>query len=328
MVRIDLLHAIDRSLRINGGNPQLPFGGKQVVFVGDVFQLPPVPPKDKEEQQILNRTYGSLFFFNSTIFHETGLCIIELKKVYRQTDLEFINILDRVRTDSFTQSDLDQINRCVMSVKKPGKQNFTIALTTTNEMANNINYSLLQVLNTDEYLFTATIEGDFHRDYYPTLSELSLKIGAQVMFMKNDIDKRWVNGTIGQITNILETMIEVILHDGSIFQVKRERWERIKYRFNLDTRRIDAEVIGIFEQFPLKLAWAATIHKSQGQTFDNVVVDLGSGAFCGGQSYVALSRVTSLDGLFLKRKITMSDIFVEDEIQKFAQSYGAKPLAC
>ncbi|MEI6435532.1 MAG: AAA family ATPase [Bacteroidota bacterium] len=318
MVRIDLLHAIDRSLRINGGNPNLPFGGKQVVFVGDVFQLPPVPPKDNGEQQILSKTYGSLFFFHTDLFRTTGLPVIELKRVYRQTDLAFINTLDRIRTDDFSQSDLDLINECVMPVKKPSQQDFAITLTTTNEMANGVNYSQLESLKTEEFKFTAIIEGDFSPEYFPTHQELFIKVGAQVMFVKNDMNKRWVNGTIGQTTNILEPKIEVKLQDGNVFQVKRERWERIKYTYNLDKKSIDAKVIGTFQQFPVKLAWAATIHKSQGQTFDNIIVDMGSGAFCGGQSYVALSRVRSLSGLFLKRPIDMADIFVDDEVREFA----------
>jgi len=328
MVRIDLLYAIDRSLRINGGDPLLPFGGKQVVLVGDVFQLPPVPPKDKQERQILEKNYCSLYFFDAECYQKACSQVIELQKLYRQTDPDFIEMLGRFRMDTFTGSDLKEINKRVIKTTLGEKGSMAITLTSMNEMANNENQVRLAKIQSEEFLIEAVIEGTFEPEYFPTSSELHLKVGAQVMFVKNDIGKRWVNGTIGIVTDIQNPTIEVQDKDGNIFQVKRDHWNRIKYTYNLDTRRIDEEVIGTFEQFPLKLAWATTIHKSQGQTFDRIAVDLGSGAFCGGQTYVALSRVTTLDGLCLKKTVTMADIFVEDEIRQFAESCGLIPAVC
>jgi len=227
--------------------------------------------------------------------------------------------------DTFTGCDLNEINKRVVDKESGGKPSMAITLTSTNVMANNENQIRLAKIQAEEFLSVAVIEGIFEPDYFPTSSELHLKVGSQVMFVKNDLGKRWVNGTIGIITKIQDPTIEVKDKDGNIFQVKREHWDRIKYTYNMDTRSIDEDIIGTFEQFPLKLAWSTTIHKSQGQTFDRAIVDLGSRAFCGGQTYVALSRVTSLDGLCLKRMLTMADIFVEDEIRQFAETCGLIP---
>jgi ATP-dependent exoDNAse (exonuclease V) alpha subunit len=322
MLRVDLLYAIDRSLRINGGNPRLPFGGKQVVLVGDAFQLPPVMPKDPNEHKIINEFYGSQYFFRAEIIGKIGLKVIELKKVYRQTDLDTIALLDRLRTGDVEQSDIDAINRFLITESDPAPNDYTLTLTTTNEMANGINHSRLQELRTKDFVFKATIKGDFAPEYYPTLSEMKLKVGAQVMFVKNDGMKRWVNGTIGLVTHISGTSIRVVLKDRSVCTVRKVRWNRIQYRYNRKTDKIETETIGSFEQFPLKLAWSCTIHKSQSLTLDQVIVDLGSGTFCSGQAYVALSRVRSLEGLYLKRALTQEDIFVDQEVKEFAKTYG------
>ena len=322
MVRIDLLSAIDYSLRINSGDYSKPFGGKQVIFVGDAFQLPPVMPRDPLEHTIIDEVYGSPFFFKGTLFGKTCLKVIELKKMYRQSDLKFINILDRIRTDSFNQSDLQVINGRLISAKETKKEAFAVTLTTRKDMAENVNQSKLRSLKTKSVIHTAEITGTFKPEDYPTDLSLELKVGAQVMFVQNDCYKRWVNGTIGQVMKLNKSSIKVRLKDETICHVSKSRWEKVKYRFNRETQRIDQEVIGTFEQYPLKLAWAATIHKSQSQTFEKVIIDLGDGTFSSGQAYVALSRVTSLSGLFLKKELKPSDIFIDYEIKEFAESYS------
>jgi ATP-dependent exoDNAse (exonuclease V) alpha subunit len=328
MVRIDLLSAIDRSLRINGGNPRLPFGGKQVVFIGDVFQLPPVPPDKPEDHKIINELYGSLFFFNSRLFDKTGLKTIELKKVYRQADQGFIEILDNMRIGELETSDIDTINCRVVSKNEVEKLKFAVTLTPTRVMAGAVNFSKLHSLRTQQCIYQAVVKDKFDPKDYPAAANLALKVGAQVMFLKNDKNKRWVNGTIGHVQKQTDFLIFVQLKDGTTCTVCPERWENVNYVFNRDKQRIEQKVIGTFEQFPLTLAWATTIHKSQSQTFDQAIVDIGDGTFCGGQAYVALSRVTSLEGLFLKREVKPSDFYVDYEVKEFAESCGLIASVC
>jgi hypothetical protein len=322
MVRADLIDGIDYSLRRNGGNPNLPFGGKQVVFIGDIFQLEPVTIKNSGEQKIINEIYGSAYFYNAKVFDKINLFTIELQKVYRQSDPIFINLLDKVRVKEMLPKDLDKINTRVFSEHELKQQDFVITLTTKNDLADRVNSIKLAELKNNPFTYTAEVSGEFEESKYPTESELILKEGAQVIFIKNDSEKRWVNGTIGQVCQLIDTEIKVKLKDGSIHSVEKRVWENIKYQYNKEKKKIEQEIVGTYKQYPLKLAWAITIHKSQGLTFDKVVIDFGTGTFASGQAYVALSRVTSFEGLFLKQKIHTTDICVDEEIKNFAKSFN------
>jgi tetratricopeptide (TPR) repeat protein len=324
MVRADLIDAIDYSLRHNGDNSNLPFGGKQVVFIGDIFQLEPVTKKASGERVIINEIYGSSYFFNAKVLKEIDLFSIELKKVYRQVEFEFIQLLDKVRVNEITQKELNEINSRVFTDGELDKMNFAITLTTTNEISDRVNANKLLELPAPLFIYNAIISGKFDESKYPTNPELTLKVGAQVVFIKNDTEKRWVNGTIGLVFELSESLVKVKLENGTIHNVEKRVWENISYGYNKEKKKIEHEIIGTFKQFPLKLAWAVTIHKSQGLTFDRVVLDFGEGAFASGQAYVALSRVTTFEGLFLKHKMHFSDVFVDVEIEKFAKTFNDK----
>jgi hypothetical protein len=324
MVRADLIDGIDYSLRRNGGNPNLPFGGKQIVFVGDIFQLEPVTIRKSGEQKIINEIYGSAYFYNAKVFEKINLFTVELQKVYRQTDPVFISLLDKVRVKETLQTDIDRLNRRVFSESELKKKEFAITLTTKNDLADRVNSIKLSELKTNPFKYTAEVSGDFEESKYPTEPEMILKEGSQVIFIKNDTDKRWVNGTIGQVNELTDTTIKVKLKDGSVHLVDKRVWENIKYHYNKEKKKIEQEVVGTFKQYPLKLAWAITIHKSQGLTFDRVVIDFGDGTFASGQAYVALSRATTFEGLFLKQKMHTTDIYIDEEIKDFAKSFNDK----
>ncbi len=322
MVRADLIDGIDYSLRRNGGNPNIPFGGKQVVFVGDIFQLEPVTINNSSEQKIINEIYGSAYFYNAKVFEKVNLFTVELQKVYRQKDSTFISLLDKVRLKDITQSDINSINTRVCTQAELNKNDFAITLTTKNDLADAANFRKLGELETTPFCYSAEVSGEFEESKYPTEPELTLKVGAQVIFIKNDTDKRWVNGTIGQVSELTDTGIKIILKDGSIHSVEERVWENVKYQYNKEKKKIEQEIVGTFKQYPLKLAWAITIHKSQGLTFDRVVIDFGNGTFASGQAYVALSRATSFEGLFLKKKMNTTDIYIDDEIKDFAKTFN------
>jgi len=322
MVRADLIDGIDYSLRRNGGNPNLPFGGKQIVFVGDIFQLEPVTIRNSGEQKIVNEIYGSAYFYNAKVFERVNLFTVELQKVYRQTDPQFISLLDKVRVKETMQADIDRINSRVFSEIELKKKEFAITLTTKNDLADRVNSIKLAELKTNPFSYTEEISGEFEESKYPTEPELILKEGAQVIFIKNDTDKRWVNGTIGQVDELTDAEIKIKLKDGSVHSVEKRVWENIKYQYNKEQKKIEQEIVGTFKQYPLKLAWAITIHKSQGLTFDRVVIDFGDGTFASGQAYVALSRATTFEGLFLKQKMHTTDIYIDEEIKDFAKSFN------
>lgn len=326
MVRADLIDGIDYSLRRNGGNPNLPFGGKQVVFVGDIFQLEPVTIRNSGEQKIISEIYGSAYFYNAKVFQRVNLFTVELQKVYRQTDPTFIALLDKVRVKETLQTDIDKINSRVFSETELKKKEFAITLTTKNDLADRVNSIKLSELKTDPFKYSAEVSGEFEESKYPTEPEMILKEGAQVIFIKNDTDKRWVNGTIGQVNELTDTTIKVKLKDGSVHSVEKRVWENIKYQYNKEKKKIEQEIVGTFKQYPLKLAWAITIHKSQGLTFDRVVIDFGDGTFASGQAYVALSRATTFEGLFLKQKMHTTDIYIDEEIKDFAKTFNDKSL--
>ncbi|WP_289227021.1 tetratricopeptide repeat protein [Parabacteroides goldsteinii] len=325
MVRADIIDCVDRILRVYSGNMRLPFGGKQLLFVGDVFQLEPVVPLDQKE--ILSLFYASPFFFSARVFKDINLVPIELQKVYRQTDSVFINILDRIRNNAARKQELDTLNGRYFPSFEPQNEDMYITLATRRDQVDFINEKKLAELPGEEYVSVGKIEGDFPESSLPTQLNLSIKEQAQVIFIDNDYERRWVNGTIGMVSGIDENgNVYVLLESGVEHLVEPTSWRNYKYKYNEKEKRIEEEIVGTFEQLPIRLAWAITVHKSQGLTFSRVVVDLTGGVFAGGQTYVALSRCTSLEGLVLKSKISSRDIFIRKEIVEFSQIFNNQAL--
>ncbi len=318
MVRADMLDNIDIFLRKNREINE-PFGGVRMIFFGDLFQLPPVVASPMEKEYFKTR-YESPYFFSSDIM--TGLEnleVISLNKVYRQDERLFIRILDNIRTRHFDEDDLETLNQ--RHTEKEEGLNY-ITLTSRNNTAHEINDKAIRALDHEPFFFNAIITGEFNQRLFPTETSLSLKLGAQVMFVKNDPDKRFVNGTIGKIVSLDRDHIhvQIIKPDGTKMTIELEQleWEILKYDLNVeDKTQIKTKIIGTFKQYPIKLAWAITIHKSQGKTFDRVIIDLGSGAFEYGQTYVALSRCRSLNGIVLKRPLHPRDIIVDQRIVEY-----------
>ena len=325
MVRADIIDCVDRILRVYSGNMRLPFGGKQLLFVGDVFQLEPVVPSDQKE--ILSLFYASPFFFSARVFKDINLVPIELQKVYRQTDPVFINVLDRIRNNAARKQELDTLNGRYFPSLEPQNEDMYITLATRRDQVDFINEKKLAELPGEEYVSVGKIEGDFPEYSLPTQLNLSIKEQAQVIFIDNDYERRWVNGTIGMVSGIDENgNVYVLLESGVEHLVEPTSWRNYKYKYNEKERRIEEEIVGTFEQLPIRLAWAITVHKSQGLTFSRVVVDLTGGVFAGGQTYVALSRCTSLEGLVLKSTISSRDIFIRKEIVEFSQIFNNQAL--
>lgn len=322
MVRADIIDAVDRILRVYSHNLREPFGGKQILLVGDVFQLEPVVKPD--ERDILNRFYPTPYFFSARVFSQIDLVSIELQKVYRQNDPVFVGVLDRIRNNTVDASDLQLLNRRYGTSLEQPEEDMYITLATRRDQVDHINERKLKALPGEEITFTGEIHGDFPESSLPTSQELVLKTGAQVIFIKNDFEKRWVNGTIGVVSGMdLETeTLYVITDDGKECDVKRESWRNIRYKYNEEKKEIEEEELGTFTQYPLRLAWAITVHKSQGLTFSRAVIDFTGGVFAGGQTYVALSRCTSLEGIQLKKPVNRADVFVRPEITQFAQRFN------
>lgn len=318
MVRADLLDAIDSSLRLNRHDNR-PFGGVQMVFFGDVFQLPPVVT-GKDLADYFEVNYGGPYFFNAKSFAASSFACIELSKIFRQKDDGFKDILNSIRENRLGEQELSLLNGRFYAEEKTDDSSVVLTLCTTNKISTEINDSRMAALPTKEFVYQAEIKGKFDQSAYPTEPNLALKTGAQVMMLKNDPMKRWVNGTLGVITDLTNSSVEVSI-DNVTYSVDKASWEVIDYQYNKKDNKIEAIVTGSFTQYPLKPAWAITIHKSQGQTFDRVNIHLGSGAFAHGQTYVAISRCTSLNGITLKTKIRSRDVIVDPKVSMFASKY-------
>ena len=326
MLRADLLDCVDVFLRKHGPYPGRAFGGVRLIFVGDLYQLPPVVTSP--EREIFRSIYDTPYFFSAHGLAGSSLEIIELEKVYRQRDDAFIHLLNRIRNNSVDETDLARLNQRVQADFEPPDDEFFVSLTTTNKNADRINEAKLKSLSGKEWVSTAEISGEFGREHFPTATELRFKEGAQIMLLNNDADERWVNGSMGAIEYVRarrdgEMSLEVRLRgESNLLKVETHRWDII--RFKLEEGQIASENIGSFTQLPLRLAWAVTIHKSQGKTFDRVIVDLERGAFASGQTYVALSRCTSFEGIVLRKPVKSSSIRADWRVQRFLTGYRYK----
>ncbi len=320
MVRADMLDNIDIFLRVNR-NVDAPFGGVQMVFFGDLFQLPPVIASDFEKRHFVTH-YESPYFFSADIITKTDyeFSMIELHQVFRQDERKFINLLDSIRLNHFDYDDMEELNERVVDL--PEDAEYYITLTSRNKTAEEINTEEINKLTSEPFTYTANLTGTFNPRLFPTDPVLMLKVGSQVMFLKNDLQKRFVNGSIGIIQDLTPNKIVVSVLDGyedtKTFELEKWEWEIIKYSNDpANPRSISTDTVGTFKQYPVKLAWAITIHKSQGKTFDKVIIDLGGGAFEYGQTYVALSRCRTFDGIILKRPVRPQDIKVDERVRDF-----------
>jgi ATP-dependent exoDNAse (exonuclease V) alpha subunit len=317
MVNADLMDAMDRALRQARQRPAEPFGGVQVVLFGDPYQLAPVPG-DGEERRYFADTYRSMWFFDAKVWGETSLRIFELGEVHRQSDDRFKYMLNAVRHGMVTAEIAGVLNE--IGARRPLPEQGAITLATTNDTVNRINRAQLKRLPGESLANPAEVNGDFGGRTFPADERLELKVGAQVMFLRNDTaigpdGQRWVNGTIGTVVSLDgEVIVEI---DGEEHEVEPVTWEKYRYRWDPAAKKLEREIVAEFTQFPLRLAWAVTIHKSQGASYDTAIVDLGSRVFSPGQTYVALSRLTSLEGLYLARPLRPSDIIVDRDVERF-----------
>lgn len=323
MVRADLLDHIDRLLRISRKDSR-PFGGVPMFWVGDLFQLPPVV-STPEEKAYFNSYYTSPYFFSSKVFSEIDQFeMIELGTVFRQKDEHFLKLLNKIRLNELDYDELESINElCVhqnISLDAP----FSIILCTTNNTVRHINLNRLEKIKSASKIYKASIQGTVNPGQYPTDEILILKEGAQVMLLRNDPQKRYVNGSLGIITKLNEFSVELMLEGKEeSTEIEVNTWEVVKYKTETGIKEgIIAELTGSFKQLPLKLAWAVTIHKSQGKTFDKALIDMGTGAFEYGQTYVALSRCKSLEGIQLKQPLTMKDIRTDEKVVDFIRRHN------
>jgi ATP-dependent exoDNAse (exonuclease V) alpha subunit len=311
MVNADLLDAMDRSLRLARQKKHEPFGGVQVVLFGDPYQLAPVPG-DGEERAYFKDRYRSIWFFDAKVWEQTPLTIIELREIHRQHDEDFKEMLTAVRHGRVTAEIAGALNA---AGARPPTGDDIITLATRNDAVNRINKAAIERLPGRALTAKAEISGEFGGRAYPADEALQLKVGARVMFLRNDQDQRWVNGTVGTVSKIGQTVFVEIGQEE--FEVLPATWEKYRYSYSQATKQLKKEVVAEFTQFPLRAAWGVTIHKSQGATYDRAIVDLGSRVFSPGQTYVALSRITSLEGLYLTRSLRPADIIVDLDVRRF-----------
>ncbi len=321
MVRADLMDCVDELLRMHGPQPGVPFGGLQMIFIGDLYQLPPVV--SSEEKEHFEAVYDSPYFFDSRVSEEMDLEMVELEKVYRQTDDDFVDLLNAVRKRTVTDEHLEMLKACEQPDFDPDPEQMYVHLTPTNRKATEINRRQLSRLDGEKRTFRGNRSGDFDVSALPTDEQLVLKENAQVMMVNNDSERRWINGTIGRVRGFDDDgeVIRVELERGTEVEVEPYSWEMYRFHYDPEADRLVTETVGSFTQFPMTLAWAVTIHKSQGKTYERVVLDYDRGMFAHGQTYVALSRCTSLDGLVLKKPVEKKHIFTDWRIQKFLTDF-------
>ncbi len=326
MVRADLLDCVDAMLRLYGPSVDKPFGGVQMILFGDLFQLPPVV--NRFEQHIFQTVYPTPFFFSAKVFEAIQLKIMELKKIYRQKDELFIHLLNAVRDNVLAAHHLSALNARYFPQHQTPAGEFYITLTTTNALADKVNVQKLDELPGRPATYNGIVSGQFDMKALPTAEALEIKPGAQVMMLNNDSEKRWVNGSLGVVIKVVtdtdgEDIILVDLENGERVDVKKYTWEIYQYYFDEVTESLSSKIIGYFTQYPLKLAWAVTIHKSQGQTFEKVIIDIGFGTFSHGQMYVALSRCRTLSGVVLKQPMASRHILLDERVVVFHKTVTA-----
>ncbi len=336
MVRADLMDCINTFLRLHGKKKSLPFGGIQMIFIGDLYQLPPVVTS--RERDIFTNHYRGPYFFNAMVFggslhsdkegekSQFEMEFIELEKVYRQRDDKFLGILNAIRNNTASDEDLEEINKRYIPEPKEDGDSFYIYLTTTNFDADTVNTKKLTEIKGEEFCYHGFLDGDFSARDLPTGIDITLKIGAQVMLLNNDSEGRWINGSIGRVSDIEKSKgspdaVLVELSDGEVVDVTPYTWEMYEFSYDKTRGKVFSEIVGMFTQYPLKLAWAVTIHKSQGMTFDKAIIDIGRGTFSHGQLYVALSRCTTLQGMALKKPISKKHILMDRRVVEFVTKY-------
>lgn len=322
MVRADLMDHIDVELRRIRRNSK-PFGGVQLLMIGDLQQLPPIAHGGEDE--LLRQYYKTLYFFSSAALKSMKYSCIELKNVYRQTDRHFIDILNHARDCTLTSQDISDLNARYIPGFSPKPEDGYIRLMTHNRQVDYVNETEMEKLDSKPYTFVAAVTGTFPEESYPTADSLTLKKGAQVMFIKNDPERRFINGTLGEVKSIDKNSIAVRLAEsGTIIDVEPMEWQNIRYQFDEESKEISSKQIGRFKQYPLKAAWAITVHKSQGLTFDKAIIDVHA-AFSPGQAYVALSRCRTLDGLVLSSPVSAS-VFMRDNAVDAYMNYISRPV--
>lgn len=325
MVRADMVDGMDRFLR-SLTHSHLPFGGKQVIFVGDLFQLPPVVKQNSADEVMLRALYGNgtPYFYKADVMKRMNLPKIEFQIVYRQKNEPFLSILDRMRVGENTAKDFEILNERVSADNKVG--DFSVTLAARNDVVENINTMRLAEIESKMFTYEAEVNGKFRPQDVTAPVELNLKVGAQVIFCRNDYHKGVVNGTIAKVTKLGEKEIKVVLEDGKELEVEQMKWESKESVYNPETNKIESTVVGTFVQYPLKLAWAITVHKSQGMTFDRMHFDLSKGVFAAGQTYVAISRMRTLEGLTMSTKLCPYHILQSSEVKAFANSFNDVPM--
>jgi len=324
MVRADLFDCVDAFLKVHGKRRGEPFGGTQMILIGDLYQLPPVVTS--RDREAFRTRYTTPYFFSAHAFAALSPEFVELERVYRQKDEGFIGVLNAIRNNTVTDEHLEVLNRRVDPAADPGPRELVVCLTPTNRAADEINARRLTALPGKERLLCGKAAGEITEGAFPAPEDLPVKPGAQIMMVNNDSEERWVNGSLGRIVRIRKArdgpdILEVELTDASKVEVEPHTWDLFRYVWNRKTSELETESRGSYTQYPLRLAWAVTIHKSQGKTFDRVIVDLGRGAFATGQVYVAMSRCTTLAGLTLRRPLRKRDVFVDWRIVKFVTSW-------